>query len=126
MPFLSRRLAAAFIATAVIGSMAIDDAAFAQAPMVGPAGGVATTTAPSNSEGTPAGGTGVVGSTRVGPSGVAPAQMAESPRYSPTPAVRRRVRRRRPVRRPAAARPAAEIGTQSQAGTNGSVPPAAR
>ena len=133
MPFVTRRLASALIAAAVIGSMVFEDAAFAQAPTVGPAGGVATTTAPANGEGTPAGGTGTVQTTRVGPSTTAPAYADPGPRYSPTPAVRRRVRRRRIVRRPAATRsaPAAstgsgEVGTQSQLGTNGSVPPATR
>lgn len=132
MPFPTRRLASAFIAVAVIGSMAMDDA-LAQAPTVGPAGGVATTTAPANGEGTPAGGTGTVATTRVAPPPSAPAYGDSGQRYSPAPVARRRVRRRRYVRR---ARPVApvsapstgsgEVGTQSQSGTNGSVPPATR
>ena len=114
---------------AVMASLSIVPA-FAQVspsgPTVGPAGGVATTTSPSNSEGTPAGGTGVVGNTRVGPSTVRPvAPMATTPTTASTsaPARRHRVYHRRRVAHPA---PATEVGTQSQAGTNGSVAPAAK
>jgi len=78
----------------------------------GPAGGTSSTTAPSNSEGTPAGGTGAVGSTRVGPSGDAPSTM--------TTARHRRARHR--TRH--AARPAATTDTGSSAGLNGSNAPA--
>ena len=121
MSMFTRRIASAAIAAAVIGSMILEPSAFAQAPTVGPAGGVATTTAPSNSEGTPAGGTGTLGTTRVGPSGVAPYAATQA-----EPVVRRRrarrIRRHRAYRRPVSQ----EVGTQSQAGTNGSVPPATR
>ena len=125
MSMFTRRIASAVLATALIGSFAVEQAAFAQAPTVGPAGGVATTTAPSNSEGTPTGGTGTLGSTRVGPG---PSTYSAAPAVTtPTgPAVRqrraRRNRRARANRRPVSQ----ETGTQSQMGTNGSVPPATR
>ena len=129
MSMFTRRIASAVIAAAVIGSMALEPSAFAQSPTVGPAGGVTSTTAPSNSEGTPSGGTGTLGTTRVGPSGVAPAvPYAET---QPAPVVRRRrvrrTRRHRTYRRPAAAdSQSQDVGTQSQTGPNGSVPPATR
>lgn len=78
-------------------------------PTVGPAGGVASTTAPSNSEGTPAGGTGVIGTTRVGPS----TTRASTPRHH--------VRRVRHRAHHAARHRAADIN--SAAGLNGSEAP---
>ena len=56
------------VAAAVLALSFAAEPVFAQAT-VGPAGGVGSTTAPSNSAGTPAGGTGVLSTTRVGPSG---------------------------------------------------------
>lgn len=91
--------------------------AFAQvtpgSPTVGPAGGVSSTTAPSNSEGTPAGGTGVIGTTRVGPSSTSSTPSASAPR-------RRAHRIRHRAHR--AARPATS-DTNSAAGLNGSEAP---
>ena len=78
-------------------------------PAVGPAGGVASTTAPSNSEGTPAGGTGVIGTTRVGPS----ATRVSAPRHH--------VRRVRHRAHHAARAGAADMN--SAAGLNGSEAP---
>ena len=100
---------------------------------VGPAGGVGSTTAPSNSAGTPAGGTGVISTTRVGPNGVtqAPTQnttpMNGGPAGGPVvgaPAATASTARARRVRHRArpAPRPATQVGTQSQAGTNGAAP----
>lgn len=125
MSMFTRRIASAVIAAAVIGSMILEPSAFAQAPTVGPAGGVSTTTAPSNSEGTPAGGTGTLGTTRVGPSGVAPAAPYAATQDDPMARPRRvrRQRKRHATRRRAVSQ---ETGTQSQMGTNGSVPPATR
>ena len=130
MNFLPRRVTSALLAAAMLISLA--PVASAQvtpgAPTVGPAGGVSSTTAPSNGQGTPAGGTGVISTTRVGPSGVTPATpMAAPPAASPTdaapaPRPRRHRRRRHYVRRA----PAAETGTQSQQGTNGAAAPSAR
>lgn len=48
-------------------------------PTVGPAGGVPSTTAPSNSQGTPAGGTGTVTTTRVAP---APTAKTSKPHHT--------------------------------------------
>jgi len=64
MASVTRRLSHVLFAAAMVAGLAAEPA-FAQ---VTP-GGTGSTTAPSNSEGTPAGGTGAVGSTRVGPSG---------------------------------------------------------
>ena len=124
MSLFTRRIASAFIVTALLGSIAAERPVFAQAPTVGPAGGVATTTAPSNSQGTPAGGTGTLGTTQVGPSGVgSAAPYAAAPAGTAT--THRRARRHRRARhhRSAASQ---EVGTQSQLGTNGSVPPSER
>ena len=67
-----RHLSHALLAAAMVVGLAAEPG-FAQVTpggaLNGPAGGTSSTTAPSNSEGTPAGGTGAVGSTRVGPSG---------------------------------------------------------
>ncbi len=128
MNFSPRRIAAAVIATGMIVSLGMEPALAQMTPggaTVGPAGGVPSTTAPANGQGTPAGGTGVISTTRVGPSGVSPmAAPATTPMADPmaAPARPRRVRHRR-VRR---ARPAAEVGTQSQQGTNGSVAPSSK
>ena len=114
MTITFRRLAA--LATAVFmtaGSIAPE--AYAQGATVGPAGGIPSTTAPANGEGTPAGGTGTVGTARVGPSGIAPtANPSTAPtgdEAAPRPR-RRRHRHRRAHRAPA------QVGTQSQDGTN--------
>ncbi len=106
MTSINRRLSAAACAL-VIGLSFAAEPAFAQATN-GPSAGVGSTTAPSNSEGTPAGGTGTVANTRVAPSG----QTASTHRS------RRRARR---ARHPAAA---PTTGTQSDSGLNGSAVPA--
>ncbi len=83
------------------------------APPVGPAMGTPTTTAPSNSEGTPAGGTGVLSQTQVG----------GGTQASPAPvATSRRANRRARRARARAARRAAQRGTgpASSSGLNGS------
>jgi len=118
---LSRRFAQALLATAMAASLAAEPA-FAQlnpsAPTNSAPGGTSSTTAPSNGEGTPAGGTGVIGAQRVGPA-VAPTTVAPATPMTTTPRRTRRVRPRRVVRHPAA--PAA-TGTQSGSGLNGSTP----
>lgn len=110
MDSLTRRFSFVLLAAAVAAGPA-----FAQvtpgSPTVGPAGGVASTTAPSNSEGTPAGGTGVIATTRVGPSSMA---STPAPRHHA-----RRVRHR--ARRPAAT--PVTTDTNSAAGLNGSAAP---
>lgn len=142
MASLSRRISSVLLATAMVASLA--EPALAQvspgAATVGPAGGTPSTTAPSNNEGTPSGGSGVIGQTRTGPGGggfndgriVLNPQAAE-----PAPVARRPVRaQRRAVsaqqrRRPAARAPQvpnraggatdpAGIGAGSSAGLNGS------
>lgn len=113
MDSLTRRLFSVLLAAAVIAGSAVP--ALAQVTpgtaLNGPAGGTASTTAPSNSEGTPAGGTGVVGTTRVGPS--ARTTRASAPRRH-TQRVRHRARR--------AVQPAA-TDAGSAAGLNGSNAP---
>ncbi len=108
-----RRLAALGVAVLMSAGSVVPEA-LAQGATVGPAGGVPSTTAPSNSEGTPAGGTGTLGTSRVGPSGIAP---AANPSTGPgggtvAPRHRRRHRYHRAHRTPA------QVGTQSQDGTN--------
>lgn len=123
MDNMTRRLSSMLLAVAVAAGLCAAPA-FAQvtpgAPTVGPAGGVASTTAPSNSEGTPAGGTGVVGTTRVGPSSTGPSSV--SPGSTGVSAPRRHVRRVRHRARRAAAQPATN-DTNSAAGLNGSEAP---
>ena len=108
MGSMTRRFSAVLLAAAVSAGPA-----FAQAtpggPTVGPAGGVASTTAPSNSEGTPAGGTGVIGTSRVGPG----TTRASAPRHH----VRRVRHRARHAARPRTA------DINSAAGLNGSEAP---
>jgi len=115
MASVTRRFSHALLAAAMVAGLAAEPA-FAQVTpggaLNGPAGGTASTTAPSNSEGTPAGGTGVIGTTRVGPSGEA----------ASTTTARRHRRARRRTRH--AARPAATTDTGSSAGLNGSNAPA--
>jgi 5'-nucleotidase len=60
-----------FAAAALLSAAA--GPAMAQAT-VGPAGAIPSTTAPANGEGTPAGGTGTISTTRVGPSSTAAAR----------------------------------------------------
>ena len=107
------RISAALLASALFASMAAEPA-FAQTSRVGPAGGTSSTTAPSNSEGTPSGGTGVISTTRVGPSTLAPTAS------TPDTVAPRRPRRVRHHRRPAP-RPMHHDG--SSAGTSGSTAP---
>ena len=108
MGSMTRSLSAVLLAAAVSAGPA-----FAQVtpggPTVGPAGGVASTTAPSNSEGTPAGGTGVVGTSRVGPS----TARASAPRAH----VRRARHRKHHTARPRT------TDINSAAGLNGSEAP---
>lgn len=117
MASITRRFSSALLAAAMVAGLAVEPV-FAQVvpggALNGPAGGTASTTAPSNSEGTPAGGTGVLGTTRVGPG--SPASTARA-----TP--RRRVRHARHRAR-RTARPATMNDTQSAAGLNGSNAPA--
>lgn len=61
MRSITRRSAFAVFAAAFVAPLI----ARAQGATNAPAGGIASSTAPSNSQGTPAGGTGVVGSARV-------------------------------------------------------------
>jgi hypothetical protein len=116
MASITRRFSSALLAAAMVAGLAAEPA-FAQVTpggaLNGPAGGTATTTAPSNSEGTPAGGTGAIGTTRVSPGRTS---------ATATPH-RRRVRHaRQRAHRPA--RPAATSDTGSSAGLNGSNAPA--
>ncbi len=90
MPFTTRRLCAALAAAGMVAALGADPV-FAQGATVGPAGGIPSTTAPSNSQGTPSGGTGNLSTTRVGPSTTATAATPAKPRP------RRTVRRTKPV-----------------------------
>lgn len=127
MASLTRRLTSAVLATTLIASV-VAEPAFAQvtpgAPTNGPAGGTASTTAPSNSAGTPSGGTGIISTTRVGPATVAPRTPVVTPApdaaapVSTTPPRRRFLPRiRRPLRSPGG------TGGGSSAGLNGSNAP---
>ncbi len=97
MNLMTRRSAFAAFAAALLAPVV----ARAQGATGGPAGGVSSTTAPSNSQGTPAGGTGVIGGSRVG-TGAAPVGASPNtplvggePGTSETPPRRRRRRRAR-------------------------------
>jgi hypothetical protein len=117
MDGMIRRFSSMLLAAAAAAGLSAGPA-FAQVtpggPTVGPAGGVASTTAPSNSEGTPAGGTGVIGATRVGPSSTASTGTSVAPPRHHARRVRHRAHR--------AARPAT-TDTNSAAGLNGSEAP---
>lgn len=78
---LFRRLSIALVAATLVAAVATDDA-FAQGATVGPAGGIPSTTAPSNGQGTPSGGTGTLSTTRVGPATTAtmPTATTAAPR----------------------------------------------
>lgn len=112
MASLSRRISSVLLAAALIGSLA--EPALAQVspgmPTVGPSGGTSSTTAPSNNEGTPAGGTGNIGNTRVGPGagGLNDGRIVLNPQQNaePAPVARRQQARqqRRVVRRQQARR----------------------
>ncbi len=106
MTHLFRRLSAAALALSLLGTVGAEDV-FAQTARVAPAGGTSSTTAPSNGEGTPSGGTGNLSTTRVGPSSVAPMAAPATPMASPstpyTAPRRRRARHRRAVRHTAPA-----------------------
>lgn len=123
MDGMMRRLSPALLA-AVVAAGLVAAPAFAQitpgGATVGPAGGTASTTAPSNSQGTPAGGTGVIGTTTFGRGG-----NAVSGDTGSAPAPRRHARRARHRARHAArhsVRPAT-TDTGSAAGLNGSNAP---
>lgn len=129
MASLTRRISSIVLASAMVIGLAAEPA-FAQVtpggPLTGPAGGTPSTTAPSNSEGSPAGGTGVVGQSRVNPGASVGSRdgSAVSTRRAtrPTAAQRRAARRRAAARR--AQRPAAgETGDASSSGLNGSNAP---
>lgn len=97
MSLLTRRSAFAAFAAALIAPVVV----YAQGATSGPAGGVPSTSAPGNSQGTPAGGTGVIGGTRVVPTSPAPAAATPSAPLvggqqgtAETHRTRRRVRRR--------------------------------
>ena len=120
MAILSRRLSTSLIAAAVLAAMATVPT-FAQVTpggaRNGPAGGTPSTTAPSNSEGTPAGGTGVLSTTQVGPSSSASTAATPGDGYSATP------RRSRPSRRARMAarrrhRAAVQAGSSAPGGAN--------
>lgn len=99
MAVLVRPFRAAFLAASLL-AVAPFEAAMAQGgPVVGAPGG-ASQTAPSNSEGFRAGGTGVIGSTQVAPS-------TGTVRPAPRRPRRQQVRRARPRPRPVATAPAA-------------------
>ena len=107
MTVFFRRLSAALVAVSMLGVFGADEA-FAQRSVVAPAGGVSSTTAPSNGEGTPSGGSGNLTTTRVGPSGVSPmAGAGVAPAAASTYAAPRRHRARH-HRRHRAARSAAQ------------------
>lgn len=120
MDSINRRVSSMLLAAAMVAGLAAEPA-FAQitpgGALVGPAGGTGSTTSPSNSQGTPAGGTGVIGTTRVGPSGAA--MSSDTPAMAPAPRHRGRRARHRARR---AARPAMN-DTESAAGLNGSNAP---
>lgn len=129
MASLTRRISSIVLASAMVVGLAAEPA-FAQvtpgAPLSGPAGGTPSTTAPSNSEGSPAGGTGVVGRSRVNPTpsfGSTDGSAVAAPRATrPTAAQRRAARRRAAARR--APRPAvSDTGDASSSGLNGSNAP---
>ena len=115
---LTQRISYTLLAAAMVASL-VAEPAFAQitpgGAFTGPAGGTGSTTAPSNSQGTPAGGTGVIGTTRFGPGGAVanPEAVAPARRHR---AHRARHRARR------APRPAMN-DTGSAAGLNGSNAP---
>ncbi len=67
---------------------------------VGPAGGIPSTTAPANGEGTPAGGTGTLSTTRVGPSTTRPVRHYHPRRHAVAHATKA------PTKAPATAAPA--------------------
>jgi len=118
MASTTRRLSSALLAAAMVAGLAAEPAFGQITPggaITGPAGGTASTTAPSNSEGTPAGGTGVVGSSRVGPGGTAVNSDSGTP-------VRHRRTRRARHRARHAARPVMN-DTGSSSGLNGSNAP---
>lgn len=138
MAILSRRLSSSLTAAAVLAVLAATPSVAQMSPggaRVGPVGGTPSTTAPSNSEGTPAGGTGVIGRTQVGgggyqastPDGYTQARPARRVRQARRASQRRSARR---ARRAAMSRPAASgsdgaymgggAGTASSSGLNGS------
>ncbi len=123
MVSMLRRLSHVLLAAVLVGGLAAVPAVAQVVPggaLNGPAGGTASTTAPSNNEGTPAGGTGTLGTTRVGPGG--------DTMGTTTPHRRRHhSRHRRHAARPAMSGTGSSGGmtdTGSSAGLNGSNAPA--
>jgi len=112
---LSPALLAAVVAVGLVAAPALAQITPGGAT-VGPAGGTASTTAPSNSQGTPAGGTGVIGTTTFNRSGNTVGGDTSS-----APAPRRHARRARHGARHSA-RPAT-TDTGSAAGLSGSNAP---
>jgi len=109
---LKRRLATAVLATAIATSFGMETS-WAQGATVGPAGGIPSSTAQSNSAGTPAGGTGVIGGSTATPGMPMTGTQSAGPNAaaagntSATTSTRRSTRRaRHRTRRPA--RPATD------------------
>ncbi len=127
MATFTRRLSTALLAGAVFCSL-VAEPVLAQvlpgAATVGPAGGTPSNTTNSNSEGSPAGGTGVLGTTRT--QGMAPndGRIVLNPQQTAEPAapMRQTRRMRRQARRSrATGRPMMRgTGEGSAAGLNGS------
>ena len=114
MTSFKRRLASAALATAMATSFGME-AAWAQGATVGPAGGIPSSTAQSNSAGTPAGGTGVVGGTAATPGmpttgtqSAAPGTAGSTAGTTTTKPSRRATRRANRHARRAPAAPAAD------------------
>ena len=122
MAILSRRLSTSLIAAAVLAAMALEPT-FAQVTpggaRNGPSGGTPSTTAPSNSEGTPAGGTGVLSTTQVGPNSSATSTAATpGDGYSATPRRSRPSRRARMAARRRHRAALRQSGSSAPGGTN--------
>lgn len=136
MASLSRRLSSVLLAAAMVGALVEPSVAQVSpgAPTVGPAGGTPSTTAPSNQDGTPAGGTGVVGQTRVGPGYGNDGRITLNPQQEATeraPAARRHTARheRRAARRQARRSNGVQntgTGAASSSGLNGSNAPSSK
>lgn len=124
MASMTRLLSHALLTTAMVGGLAAGSAIAQVVPggaLNGPAGGTASTTAPSNNEGTPAGGTGTLSTTRVGPSGDATGTTTTHHRHRHRHSHHRRHHAARPA---TPGTGAGTTGTDSSAGLNGSNAPA--
>lgn len=115
MTFSLRRFSTALFASAMLAAVPFEAAMAQGGPIVGAPGGVSQT-APSSSEGFTAGGTGVLGTTRVEPGGSTVRPARQRPR-------RRQQVRRVPSRpRPSAAAPAATPSVPGDAAPAASMP----